>query len=326
MQISVVIPLYNKAHTIVNTLNTVINQTYKDFEVIIVNDGSTDDGVTVIKQHFKDSRIRIVNQENAGVSVARNTGIRAAKGEWIAFLDADDEWMSVYLQTVMDTVNTYPDVDLLLSGRYEQNVTTRVRHSVVPAKYSDRVTEINFFYNPHVFAHISATVIRTRLLHDNLDTFGLFVEGQKSNEDFTFLYRVALHSRCLYIGMPLTIYNGGVEGQATSVLKERKRLADNIVMRNMVIAEWNVTKQKNNVCGIFMRYETRHTFLSKLKAYDYAGLQMLLDGMSEECKEFYLNYMERILLTKPALNKVAVIYMYMTKALWRLHGYPVVGK
>lgn len=324
--ISVVIPLYNKAHTIVNTLNTVINQTYNDFEVIIVNDGSTDNGVEVIKQNFHDDRIRIVNQENAGVSMARNTGIQTAKGEWIAFLDADDEWLSNYLQTVVDTQNTYTNVELLLSGRYEQNIITMVRRSVVPLKYSDKVMEINFFYNPHVFAHISATVIRTKLLQDNLDTFGLFIEGQKSNEDFTFLYRVALHSRCLYIGIPLTVYNGGVEGQATSVMKEQKKLADNILMRNMVIEEWNVTKRKNKVCGIFMKYETRHTFLSKLKTHDYTGLQMLIDGMSEECKELCLNCIEKILLTKPTLNRMAIIYMYITKILWRLHGYPVIGK
>ena len=71
--ISVVIPLYNKAHTIVNTLQTVLNQTFKDFEVIIINDGSTDNGVEVINKHFNDSRIKIINQDNQGVSAARNS-------------------------------------------------------------------------------------------------------------------------------------------------------------------------------------------------------------------------------------------------------------
>lgn len=93
IMISVIIPLYNKAHTIVNTLNTVLNQTYHDFEVVIVNDGSTDNGVEVIKQNFNDLRIRIINQKNAGVSAARNRGIQESRGKWISFLDADDEWM-----------------------------------------------------------------------------------------------------------------------------------------------------------------------------------------------------------------------------------------
>ena len=69
--ISVVIPLYNKAHTIVNTLSTVINQIYTDFEIVIVDDGSTDNGVNTIVQHFSDPRIRIINQPNAGVSAAQ---------------------------------------------------------------------------------------------------------------------------------------------------------------------------------------------------------------------------------------------------------------
>ena len=90
IMISVVIPLYNKAHTIVHTLSTVMRQNYADYEVVIVDDGSTDNGVQLILEHFKDPRIRIVSQENAGVSVARNRGVDEAKGEWVAFLDGDD--------------------------------------------------------------------------------------------------------------------------------------------------------------------------------------------------------------------------------------------
>lgn len=73
--ITVVIPLYNKAHTIKDTLNTVLNQTYSEYEIIIVNDGSTDNGVQIIKDNFNDKRIRIINQKNFGVSVARNIKI-----------------------------------------------------------------------------------------------------------------------------------------------------------------------------------------------------------------------------------------------------------
>lgn len=322
--ISVVIPLYNKAHTIVKTLRTVFTQTYQNFEVIIVDDGSTDDSVDIIRKEFDDKRIHIIKQCNGGVSVARNTGIKKSKGEWIAFLDADDEWLPGYLSTLMEAVDNYPTIDLLLSGRYRQNIITRERHSVVPTQYVNKVKEINFFYNPHVFVHISATIVRTKLLKDNFDTFGSFIEGQASNEDFTFLYRVALHSRCLYIGKPLAIYNEGVFGQATVILHEQKKLVDNILMRNLVIDEWCATGRKNNICGIFMKYETRHTILGLLKVHNYIGLQTLICGMNANCRRFYFGYMERRVLMNPLFHKLSLMYLYMTKVVWRLHGFPVV--
>lgn len=114
--ISVVIPLYNKAHTIVNTLNTVFAQTYQDFEVVIVNDGSTDNSVEVVQQHFNDKRIRIIHQKNAGVSVARNRGVDESKGDYIAFLDGDDEWHPDYLSIINDTISKYPQAGMICTG------------------------------------------------------------------------------------------------------------------------------------------------------------------------------------------------------------------
>jgi glycosyltransferase involved in cell wall biosynthesis len=102
--ISVIIPLYNKAHTIVNTLNTVLRQTFQDFEIVIVNDGSTDNGVEVITTAFNDVRIKIINQANGGVSGARNTGADAAQYNYLAFLDADDEWKLGYLAKIYEAI------------------------------------------------------------------------------------------------------------------------------------------------------------------------------------------------------------------------------
>ncbi|QYS89019.1 glycosyltransferase family 2 protein [Flavobacterium davisii] len=91
---SVIIPLYNKENYIYNTLTSVIDQSYSNFEIIIVNDGSTDKSLEII-QNINDSRIRIFNQQNKGVSSARNLGIKNAKGTLIAFLDADDLWKKI---------------------------------------------------------------------------------------------------------------------------------------------------------------------------------------------------------------------------------------
>jgi len=92
-KISVISPTYNRAHLITRAVHSVLNQTYQDFEYIVVDDASTDNTEEVIKG-FKDERIKYIKHEkNRGPSAARNTGIKAAKGEYIGFLDSDDEWL-----------------------------------------------------------------------------------------------------------------------------------------------------------------------------------------------------------------------------------------
>ena len=127
--ISIVIPLYNKEKQIVAALQKVFEQTYQDFEVIIVDDGSTDGSISEVNK-FSDSRVRLISQENAGVSMARNKGIENAKGKYIAFLDADDEWDSQYLEEQINLINRYPQCDIFasnyifkhLSGKYENTI------------------------------------------------------------------------------------------------------------------------------------------------------------------------------------------------------------
>ena len=113
--ISVVIPLYNKESQIANTLRSVLRQTYKDFEIVVVDDGSTDHSVDEVKK-VNDSRIRIISQENGGVSEARNRGIHEAKGEYIAFLDADDEWHQEYLSTQNQLINSYSECSVFATN------------------------------------------------------------------------------------------------------------------------------------------------------------------------------------------------------------------
>lgn len=105
---SVVIPLYNKEQSIANTLLSVIKQSYQNFEIVVINDGSTDNSVDAIKT-INDERIRLINQNNQGVSSARNKGIQEAKYEWIAFLDGDDLWESNHLEEILKMMRVYPD-------------------------------------------------------------------------------------------------------------------------------------------------------------------------------------------------------------------------
>ena len=106
--VSVVIPLYNKARHIRRALDSVRAQTCQDFELIVVDDGSTDGSGNVVRQ-VADPRIRLITQENAGEGAARNRGILEARGDVTAFLDADDEWLPRFLQTVLGLRAAYPN-------------------------------------------------------------------------------------------------------------------------------------------------------------------------------------------------------------------------
>ena len=104
--VSIVIPLYNKKNYIGRTIRSVLMQTIEDFEIIIIDDGSLDGSGDVAKT-FLDSRIRLFRQENQGVSAARNNGVRNARADFIAFLDADDEWLPDHLKTLLRLRNEY---------------------------------------------------------------------------------------------------------------------------------------------------------------------------------------------------------------------------
>jgi len=106
--ISVVIPLYNKELHIKRAIDSVLAQKVRDLEIVIVDDGSTDKGAEIVKS-YKDPKIRLLNQENAGVSAARNKGISVAKADIIAFLDADDEWMPNFLEIILNLREKYPN-------------------------------------------------------------------------------------------------------------------------------------------------------------------------------------------------------------------------
>ncbi len=132
---SVIIPLYNKAKFIEETLQSVLDQDFLDFEIIIIDDGSTDDSVEIVEQ-FSDSRITLFKQKNTGVSIARNNGITAAKGTYMALIDADDYWYSNHLTALINQIHQFPDAGLYCNN-YEVNLS----------EHTKRNAEFNFNYN-----------------------------------------------------------------------------------------------------------------------------------------------------------------------------------
>ncbi|WP_440054170.1 glycosyltransferase family 2 protein [Pseudoalteromonas sp. T1lg65] len=125
MDISVVIPLYNKAEFIERAIRSVLSQSHSAAEIIVVDDGSTDDGAKLVSM-FSDQGVRLISQANQGVSAARNRGVDAAKSEFIAFLDADDYWHQDFLSVIASLNSQYPEAKLLCTG-YEFKTDTGLR-------------------------------------------------------------------------------------------------------------------------------------------------------------------------------------------------------
>lgn len=315
--ISVVIPLYNKEHTITRTLGTVLNQTYKDFEVVIINDGSTDDGVAVIEKFTNDPRVKIINQSNQGVSVARNEGVRHANYDYVAFLDGDDEWLTGYLSKMYEAIQKFPNAGLFCSaGKVRSGGNDYLRQA---DKYKDSIVKIDFFENPHVFLHASATVVKKNVFKK---TQG-FPVGMRKNEDFALFYSLALLTKVIFIGFPLSIYMGDVEGQVTAVSNASAKL-DVVNRFNMVQDTYCGLEKTNKTYLIFTKYEIRHYILGFLKSKDYDNIHFFKTNLKDDLLSEFNNW-ELSLYKKPVFNNLAVGYIYATKIRWRLHGYPTVS-
>jgi glycosyltransferase involved in cell wall biosynthesis len=118
VKVSIIVPVYNKAPYIARCLRSISSQTYEDFELLIVDDGSTDDSVQEVRRH-DDPRLRLIQQPNRGPGAARNTGMAAARGALCAFLDADDEWLPHYLEDSVAFLDRHTAVAAVTSGYIE---------------------------------------------------------------------------------------------------------------------------------------------------------------------------------------------------------------
>lgn len=172
MRVSVIIPLFNKAPYIGRALASVVSQTFTDFELIVVDDGSTDQGPQIVEA-WDDPRIRLVKQENAGTGAARNHGIAEARGEFIAFLDADDEWLPGYLQESVRLLEECgPDVATISSGYIEYPAAVSRENMWRARGLSDGVKQLTSDTAPEfviaLLAYMSpcTTVARSRALHE----------------------------------------------------------------------------------------------------------------------------------------------------------------
>lgn len=314
--ISVVIPLYNKEKYIVDTLQAVINQTYKDFEVIIVNDGSTDNSIETIKPFFEDVRFKLVEQPNAGVSAARNTGVANSKYEHIAFLDADDLWMPDYLAKMHEAIDLFPNCVMYNSSGIVRNADGSEFVRAID-KFKGKICKNDFFENPHVTLHTSATLVTKKAFN----RVGGFPVGMKRNQDYALFFSIGFLGETAYSGFPLSLYNGMCEGQATRT--PMNQVINHIVNRfNFVHEQYMLNKKaENKKYLIFLQYELRHIFLQLRKKADYKSFNYMAKNLNEDILFQFYSF-EKKIYSLTLLNSLIQIFTLATKARWRFRGYP----
>lgn len=204
--ISVVIPLYNKENQITETLRSVLQQTFQNFEIVIVNDGSTD-GSVAAAELVQDARIRIIHQENAGVSAARNKGVAEAKYDLIAFLDADDRWKPEYLQTQYELTQKYPDCSVFACNYEFVHADGTVHPSIIrklPFEGQDGV--LSNYFEVASCSHPPICSISIMVRKAAMQAIGGFPVGIKSGEDLLTWARLASRNKIAYSTRTLALY------------------------------------------------------------------------------------------------------------------------
>lgn len=202
--ISVVIPLYNKGPYISRALNSVLDQTFQDFEVIVVDDGSTDEGAEIVRG-FDDSRIRLIRQGNRGVSAARNRGIETARAELVAFLDADDAWMPGFLETIISLREHYPDAGLYGTA-YEVHFPASIVQRASMREEGKRVLSSYFGALVHAGSNLFNSSSFAAPKHVLLDVGGYPLDV-KWNEDGALWGKIALRYPVAYSPEVCSVYN-----------------------------------------------------------------------------------------------------------------------
>ena len=206
---SVIIPLYNKAPYVAKAIESVLGQTYRDFEVIVIDDGSTDQSLEVAKT-FENKSITIVSQPNSGVSTARNNGVKLAKHPYICFLDADDWWHPTFLEEMKRLITDFPDAGIYGSGYYiVKNGQERIAPIGVPQGFERGIIDYCEVYAKTLCMPLtSISVVIPKHIFDEEKGFK---SQLKFGEDFDLWIRIALKHKVILVNKPLAYYNQDVD-------------------------------------------------------------------------------------------------------------------
>jgi glycosyltransferase involved in cell wall biosynthesis len=289
-QVSVVIPLYNKAPHIARAITSVLTQTVPAFEIIVMDGNSTDKGPEIVK-NYHDPRIHFYLQEGSGVSAARNQGVEKSQSDLIAFLDADDEWMPYFLETILRLKNTFPDAGLYATAYQtclKSGTLAGTRSRAIPKSPYEGLLP-NYFESAAFGKDDPFMTSVVAMPKEVFFRIGGFPLHEAKGEDLDLFATVALQYPIAYSSYIGGIYHTDASNRVCdsySSLEEepfvrngKKAIAEGIVPQKMLpyfkeyIARKEIETAATNIYAgdyplakkILARIETRHFFTEKCK-------------------------------------------------------------
>lgn len=226
IQFSVVIPLYNKEKHINRAINSVLNQRFQAAEIVIVDDGSTDNSANEVQKFKGDRRIRLIRQNNFGVSAARNKGVSEASYEMIAFLDADDEWKPDFLLQILRLYNNFPDCGAYATAYdiIEQNEKKCVPYiiGIPPAPWIGIIPNL-FRMMQYDLPFSSSSVVMPKSIFEEMNGFP---KGIKRGEDKILWVRLGMKYPIAYSPSCLAIYHREATNRACNIFDPESQASD----------------------------------------------------------------------------------------------------
>jgi len=275
--VSIIMPVYNNALYVGEAIDSIVGQTYQDWELIIIDDGSTDNLHDVLACYLENHKIHFIRQENQGPAKARNTGLVSTKGQWIAFLDADDVWLSDKLENQMQYLKKYPDaivsgsIQLLDCRDGERILTDYIRYF---SNFESKKETLTYLLEyPYICA--PSTLIFNK---NALSVVGMFDETLMTVEDDDLLFRLIRIYPFYCLQVPVTLRRKH-EGGITTVLDLESRILNknNVTKKTLqILRDDELTKSKTDILGYWaVNFSKRHLYC---KNY-LMSLKWILKGM-----------------------------------------------
>jgi len=311
LTVSAVVPAYNAERHIARAIDSILKQSLPADEIIVVDDGSTDGTAEVVKAY--GDKVRDIFQENSGVSVARNAGIEAANGNWIAFLDGDDEWCGEKLKLQTEHLLKNSELKWTYSNFYLDRPGSKKLQEAHGSKALERLLGGREYFQDYLKAYVTHGYAWTCTLMINREVFkktGMFEPGMKRAQDNDLWYRIAYQYPMVgYLAQPLAVYHMDTPDSSTKINDEADFMTG-LIDRHLELSAEYGRKEAFEPCVTHMLgVWVRQLFEEKR----FGDVKLLLDRFGKFLSERFKREIRFRLMCPAVTNRIADIVIRLKK-------------